>query len=609
MSLRRALSLSALQKLLGPRVATWLCISFGFSLVLSAVELGIAGFLQLFLSSLGILSDSVQLAGAFGIRKLSPGTLAIGLLAIGAVRAVAQYLLAYSASVTQENITLRLRRIAIWEMLLHPSRAFVSASSVTTRLSEHFVKASYFAYAGTNFLAMAVQVVVLALLLLFSAPFETLVAFSGLLVLGIVVLRLNRAAGRKAARVPEQLEIVTRGIQLVARNFFLVRAVRTERAEHQRLSQAVDRYAEEGIGAGSLSSVAAALTPFVGTVLIVAIVVFSQHVMHTPGIRLLSFLYLFLRFVQTLGTAVVHMTNCNQTAPQFARSLSYVDGFSREQVAQAMAPESVPGNDAAADDADAAAVVPPAIRAAGLSFRYSDDDRPVLDNVSFEVRAGSQFAVVGPSGSGKSTLLALVLGLSEPTSGTITVDGQAPVRYFERPEARVGYVGADPFLLAGTLSENLVTGPSQMPSSRTPWPRCPRASTIPFARTVRAFRPGKSSASAWPGRCSCGRRCLCSMRFRRTWMRRPRRSLPRPCARFSGASPSCWSPTGRASWCMRTHATTSVLSPGIRTKRRCCLRRPPERRPFGVLSHPKGHLCRVVQRQRPIEGVVAGHPR
>jgi ABC-type multidrug transport system fused ATPase/permease subunit len=458
MSLRRALSLSALQKLLGPRVATWLCISFGFSLVLSAVELGIAGFLQLFLSSLGILSDSVQLAGAFGIRKLFPGTLAIGLLAIGAVRAVAQYLLAYSASVTQENITLRLRRIAIWEMLLHPSRAFVSASSVTTRLSEHFVKASYFAYAGTNFLAMAVQVVVLALLLLFSAPFETLVAFSGLLVLGIVVLRLNRAAGRKAARVPEQLEIVTRGIQLVARNFFLVRAVRTERAEHQRLSQAVDRYAEEGIGAGSLSSVAAALTPFVGTVLIVAIVVFSQHVMHTPGIRLLSFLYLFLRFVQTLGTAVVHMTNCNQTAPQFARSLSYVDGFSREQVAQAMAPESVPGNDAAADDADAAAVVPPAIRAAGLSFRYSDDDRPVLDNVSFEVRAGSQFAVVGPSGSGKSTLLALVLGLSEPTSGTITVDGQAPVRYFERPEARVGYVGADPFLLAGTLRENLVYG-------------------------------------------------------------------------------------------------------------------------------------------------------
>jgi peptide/nickel transport system ATP-binding protein len=58
-----------------------------------------------------------------------------------------------------------------------------------------------------------------------------------------------------------------------------------------------------------------------------------------------------------------------------------------------------------------------------------------VDAVSFRLRRGSTLAVVGESGSGKSTLARMVLGLLQPTSGTVTFDGTTDVGSLDRPQA------------------------------------------------------------------------------------------------------------------------------------------------------------------------------
>lgn len=75
-----------------------------------------------------------------------------------------------------------------------------------------------------------------------------------------------------------------------------------------------------------------------------------------------------------------------------------------------------------------------AISFSGVSFSYGA--APVLDEVSFAVRAGEFVSMVGPNGGGKTTLLRLILGLEKPGSGTIGVLGVVP----QRARPLVGYM-------------------------------------------------------------------------------------------------------------------------------------------------------------------------
>ncbi len=92
-----------------------------------------------------------------------------------------------------------------------------------------------------------------------------------------------------------------------------------------------------------------------------------------------------------------------------------------------------------------------------VTFRYHpESDLNVLENLSFQVKAGQTVALVGRSGSGKTTISKLVLGLYPPTDGKILIDGY-DVNSIALPSLRnqIGVVNQDTFLFGGTIRENL----------------------------------------------------------------------------------------------------------------------------------------------------------
>jgi ATP-binding cassette subfamily B protein len=86
-------------------------------------------------------------------------------------------------------------------------------------------------------------------------------------------------------------------------------------------------------------------------------------------------------------------------------------------------------------------------------------NKPVLEDISLCVPAGSILAIVGPTGSGKSTLASLIARLWEAPQGTLLIDGR-PIREWPLETLRraVGYVPQDTFLFSETLRENIAFG-------------------------------------------------------------------------------------------------------------------------------------------------------
>lgn len=96
-----------------------------------------------------------------------------------------------------------------------------------------------------------------------------------------------------------------------------------------------------------------------------------------------------------------------------------------------------------------------AIDAHGVSFSYASE-RPALTDVSFRLEPGEIVGVIGPSGAGKSTLVQLLLGVREPTSGSISVGG-VNLADVERSSWTnlVSFVAQEPHLITGTVAENI----------------------------------------------------------------------------------------------------------------------------------------------------------
>lgn len=90
-----------------------------------------------------------------------------------------------------------------------------------------------------------------------------------------------------------------------------------------------------------------------------------------------------------------------------------------------------------------------------VDFSYGPDLEPAVRAVTLDIPFGSSIALVGASGSGKSTTVDLILGLLEPTRGSIDIDGVPLEEVRDSWRQRVGYVPQEVAVFDSTIGQNV----------------------------------------------------------------------------------------------------------------------------------------------------------
>ncbi|MFC1837590.1 type I secretion system permease/ATPase [Thermodesulfobacteriota bacterium] len=143
------------------------------------------------------------------------------------------------------------------------------------------------------------------------------------------------------------------------------------------------------------------------------------------------------------------------------------------------------------------------IEVKNLMFSYPDQTVKILNNISLHVKAGEKVGIIGPIGSGKTTFGKLLLGLYEPLSGMVSMDG-TDIRQIDPADLRhaIGYVSQDITLFRGTIRNNITMGAHDVEDS-TILRVAELAGVNEFVKkhSMGFDMEGRGSVLPWPGQC------------------------------------------------------------------------------------------------------------
>lgn len=405
------------------------------------------------------LPFQIQLVVDAAIPASDAGLLTIiaaGFLLIAVFESIVEALRAWSITIMGQSISFQLVRNIVRHMLRLPADWFEKrhVGDIISRIGSSTALQDFMTNAVIATLLDGAMAVIACVILFVYAPSIALIVVAGLLVNLIIALAFFPAM---RARTEEHL---VRRAQEQSHLMETIRAaaiIKLMGAEHQREGTWRGLYAGAINAATSLTRLEITRTSLQnlvnGSQTVIVVYMGALAVINADGFSLgmlmafLSFRQIFVDRANALIAQVV----------QFKFLHLHLERLS-DIVGSPRAPLSV---------AASRLTMPETIELRDVSFRYGASDAFILKDFNLSIAGGEYVAISGPSGGGKSTILKLILGLREPTSGRLLVNGQdLKPEHWQEWRRNIGVVSQDDRLLSGTIAENIAFFDTDMDMER-----------------------------------------------------------------------------------------------------------------------------------------------
>jgi ATP-binding cassette, subfamily B, bacterial MsbA len=275
-----------------------------------------------------------------------------------------------------------------------------------------------------------------------------LVAVTGAPVVVYPLVQLGKRVRRTTRRSQEELEDLTHVTAEAFTGHRIVKAFSAEGHERRRFGLASQRLYRTNLRVTSSLAVLPPLMELLGGFAIVALIWYGAAQIAANSLTTGEFFAFMTAALLMYGPV---------------KKLSRVNASLQQSIAAADRIFEILDQHSEVMERPGAVALPPLSR--GIQFRnvgftYADGDaRPILQDVSFDVRAGQMLAIVGLSGAGKTTLVNLVPRFFDVTDGAIRIDG-TDIRdvTIASLRAQVGMVTQETVLFEDTIANNIAYG-------------------------------------------------------------------------------------------------------------------------------------------------------
>jgi len=367
-----------------------------------------------------------------------------------ALKNLADYLQAY-LMVTVEQAAIRDLRSGMFSHLMQLPLSFFQESRGGALLSRmtndlEFARASL--AAGVGNLVKDSLTLLGCLAWVFLASWRlALLAMVVLPPAAVALVAIGRKMRQRSTRAQQRIAEVSSIVQETAAGVRVVKGFGMEGYERNRFDQANDGYYRAVVKLRRVSAAARPVSEYAIVVVAVAMLwVGGQQIFVNHSLAPQQ----FILFVTALLSTISPIKSLSEVNANIQQGIS-----AGERI---FALFDAPPTEVDRAGARALPRLAHGLRFDQVSFAY-DHDKPVLENVSFEVRRGEVLALVGPSGAGKSTALDLLARFREPTMGRIILDG-VDIRdgTIASLRSQLGIVTQETLLFHDTVSHNIAYG-------------------------------------------------------------------------------------------------------------------------------------------------------